>query len=964
LLVGAGEMIRLVQEKDWSQTPLGPLASWPPSLRTTVNLCLASNFPISLAWGPQHIQIYNDGYWPICGDKHPHALGQDFSQCWASAFPVIGEAFRSALAGTTAFLEDQRMFLDRLGYLEETFFTFSFSPIRDETGAVAGLFHPVTETTSKMLGQRRTRAQRDLSAHGLKAQSLDAALQLAAQTLAESALDLPFVLFYRLDAEARTARLVAQTGLAPGGVACPPHVDLTQENAVWPLAHVAATNRALRLDDLRQRCAGLVCGPYPEPMASAFVQPLTPPGHERPACIMVAGVSTRLPMNEAYASFYELLAAAVTSVLARALASEAEQKRAEALAEIDRAKTEFFSNISHEFRTPLTLILGPLEEELAEPASALAPERRERIATAHRNSLRLLKLVNALLDFSRVEAGRAQANYQPTDLATFTAELASNFRSAVEKGGLTLTVECPALPEPVYVDREMWEKVVLNLLSNAFKHTFEGGIRLTLRWGGDHVELAVADTGVGIAAADLPRLFERFHRVRGTRSRTHEGTGIGLALVQALVHAHGGTVGAASEEGRGSTFTATIKTGHAHLPAEHLAAPSAQAAASNHVAAEVEQAAQWSAAAPIAPGQADSHLPRLRPRIVWADDNRDMREYVLRLLGKDYDVTAVADGAAAVAAALATRPDLVLTDIMMPVLDGFGVLRELRADLRTRGIPVILLSARAGEESALSGLAAGADDYLVKPFSANELRARVRTHLELARLRGDLAAKLEQQIQERTAALTRNEAEVRQLLAVADDSRDTLLGILEDQQQAEAALLESEERFRTMFTQAPTGIALINSLTGQIEEVNPKFAQIAGRTKEEMLRIDWMQITHPDDVQEDLDNMALLNAGKITGFHMNKRYLRTDGSVVWISMTIAPSLVADRAHPHHLCMIEDITARKQAEAELNEQLDELRRWHEAMLGREERTQELKREVNELCRQIDQSARYPSQDPNP
>src|SRR5712664_4024764 len=183
-LVGGGEMGRVVRSKDWSKTPLGPIESWPQSLRTTVSLCLASNFPISLAWGPRHVQIYNDGYWPICGGKHPHSMGQDFSECWASAWPAIGEAFERALAGETSYLENQRMFLDRNGYLEETFFTFSFSPIRDETGGVGGLFHPVTETTSRMLSERRTRL-RDLAARAGKAQTMEEACTLAAQTLAE-----------------------------------------------------------------------------------------------------------------------------------------------------------------------------------------------------------------------------------------------------------------------------------------------------------------------------------------------------------------------------------------------------------------------------------------------------------------------------------------------------------------------------------------------------------------------------------------------------------------------------------------------------------------------------------------------------------------------------------------------------------------------------------------------------------
>jgi signal transduction histidine kinase len=430
------------------------------------------------------------------------------------------------------------------------------------------------------------------------------------------------------------------------------------------------------------------------------------------------------------------------------------------LAELDVAKTAFFSNVSHEFRTPLTLMLGPLEDELAELAHTGSTTRRVRLDTAYRNCLRLLKLVNSLLDFSRIEAGRMQALYEPTDLAALTAELASNFCSAADRAGLTLTVDCPPLREAIYVDREMWEKIVLNLLSNALKHTFEGGIAVRLNWLDDSAQLTVEDSGVGIAAAELPRVFDRFHRVKGAESRTHEGTGIGLALVQELVHLHSGTVRVESEVGRGTRFIVTLMAGSAHLPSDKVTNEVQVAATSRDAAAYVQEALHWSAA-PIDvteavqfPESARGPVPRVpKARVLLADDNADMRRYIARLLSDIYDVVAVADGQAALEAALAAPPDLVLSDVMMPRLDGFGLVRALRTDERTRTLPIILLSARAGEEAAVESLGTGADDYLVKPFSARELLARVRTHVDLARERRVWESELERRVKERTAEL-------------------------------------------------------------------------------------------------------------------------------------------------------------------------------------------------------------------
>lgn len=421
----------------------------------------------------------------------------------------------------------------------------------------------------------------------------------------------------------------------------------------------------------------------------------------------------------------------------------------ERLQELDRLKSQFFANVSHEFRTPLTLILGPVEDALARSKETLSGAALESV---HRNALRLLRLVNTLLDFARIESGRLELRFEPVDLAVLTADLASSFRSLVERAGLKYIVRCTPLPEPVYVDPAQWEKIVLNLVSNAFKFTFEGEIEVALDRRGDRVELSVRDTGTGIPPAEQARVFDRFHRVEGALGRSHEGSGIGLALVQELVRMHGGSIRLSSAEGQGSTFVVSLPAGTAHLPKDLIVARRETARGGPGVAPYVLEAAQWlPGGEPAARMDLEAPYPALpagregqpRARLLVADDNADMRDYLGRLLSPTWEVEAVADGAAALEAARARPPDLVLSDIMMPGLDGVALLRELRADPRTKTVPVLLLSARVGEEAILQGLATGADDYLTKPFSARELLARVRTHLELSALRREWAAELE-----------------------------------------------------------------------------------------------------------------------------------------------------------------------------------------------------------------------------
>ena len=420
------------------------------------------------------------------------------------------------------------------------------------------------------------------------------------------------------------------------------------------------------------------------------------------------------------------------------------------LAELDIAKTTFFHNISHEFRTPLTLLLGPVEDALGDTITPLPPRQRARLELVHHNTLRLLKLVNALLDFSRIEAGRMHATYVPTDLARATAELASAFESAVEKARLELVLECPPQSEPAYVDRDMWEKIVLNLVSNAFKFTFAGSIAIRLHEQPTQFELCVEDTGTGIEAEQIPHIFERFHRVQGAKSRSYEGTGIGLSLVQELVKLHGGRLSVASTLDVGTKFTVTIPKGKAHLPPESIGVDASGPTGAGALAFSGE-ALRWLSdetgvnVAPSVqtPNMEDGAVRASRGRILLVDDNAELRAYMARLLEPYFSVEVANDGQSALERAKAAPPDLVVSDVMMPRLDGVGLLRALRAEARTRTIPVILLSARAREEATVEGFEAGADDYLAKPFSARELLARVRTHLQLARLRREWASELE-----------------------------------------------------------------------------------------------------------------------------------------------------------------------------------------------------------------------------
>lgn len=737
-LPGGGATGACIRSVDWEQTPVGAPETWPQSLRTALSIMLDTHFPMYIAWGKDFTQFYNDSYRPILGStKHP-AIGLSTRETFAEIWDIIGPMFEGVMEGEAVGFNDYMLPLDRHGYVEECYFIFSYSPIRDESGGVGGVLVTVTETTDRVLGERRIKTLRELAEGAAEAKSIEQAYSASLQTLNKNPNDLPFSLCYILDEDTKAARLAGFTGLENHEASRLTSIDLTQKNSPWSLSKVAETGKAA-LIKTGTYFSNLPGGAWPEPSVAAYVIPVSRPDRKQPFSILVLGISPRRAFDENYRDFFTLLADHISTAVANSTAFESEKKRAEALAEIDHAKTIFFSNISHEFRTPLTLMLSPLESAIKEAHRRSAPAAElENLSLLHRNTQRLLKLVNNLLDFSKIEAGRLKATFEPTDLCELTADLTSSFRSTVEHAGMSLKVDCQPLPEAMYIDRDMWEKIILNLLSNAYKYTLQGTISVSLRQEDNRAVLTVSDTGVGISKSDLPHIFERFYRVQNTRGRTYEGTGIGLSLVMELVKLHGGDIGVKSTQGEGTAFTVKIPMGKSHLPPDQI--QETPTANSTHPGFDqfFEETISWNGRLEKTSETASGAVQAGKKKgkyILVADDNADMRQFITRLLQDQFIVKTVPNGVEAWQEIQRSQPDLVISDISMPQMDGISLVQQLRTEEHTRSIPVIFLSARAGEDEVVKGMKMGADDYLVKPFSSRELVSRIEANLRISEIR-------------------------------------------------------------------------------------------------------------------------------------------------------------------------------------------------------------------------------------
>jgi PAS domain S-box-containing protein len=733
-LQGGGQMGELIRNFEWGNTPLGPPELWPTGLKTCVQIMLTSRQPIWVTWRPEMITLYNDPYREILQKKHPGALGQPILSIWKEVAHEVEELLASVWSNKKGIYRESQLFLmERNGFPEETYYTFSYTPVTGDSGTTEGIICFNSDDTERIISQRQLTTLTTLGKKLTGCTKKEEVLERLIATITDNPKDFTFALLYDITDDKAT--LTAHTELGQTVSLVPATIHFSSEDEIASLCKAACVTRSHRiLENLTTKIGMMPQGSWAAPPDKAIILPV---GHH-PIGLLIIGCNPYRLLDEKLISFYELVTDQLSTSLGSVQAFEEERARIAALAEIDRAKTTFFSNISHEFRTPLTLLLGPLEELMHDPG--IRGHNKERTEIAFRNANRMQKLVNLLLDFSLIEAGKMEAMFEPVDIVAITEDLASNFRSAIERSGMTLEIEKEEIGAPIYVDVGMWEKIILNLLSNAFKYCMKGSITVSIRKRDCAVGISVADTGTGIPEGDLHRIFERFYRARNGKGRSQEGTGASLAMVKELVKIHGGEISVISEIDKGSCFTIVLPVGSKHLPAKAvregrpIGALKTFATASSYV----DDAMKWLPTRHHHEAYFPAGVKTKNHRkysVLLADDNQDMRHFVERLLESEFNVMVAHDGEEAFRLAAHHIPDLILSDIMMPELDGFGLLRKLKAHLSTRNIPVIFISARAGEEARVEGIRAGADDYLTKPFSSKELVARVTNRIAISQVR-------------------------------------------------------------------------------------------------------------------------------------------------------------------------------------------------------------------------------------
>ncbi len=700
-LSARGEMGARVAAHDWASTPLGPIDAWPAAARGAVMLCLNSLFPMALRLGSDLRLIYNDACREIFGDdRFETALGRTNDEVWPETVNQTRELIQGVFdTGRPFFAVDMAVRLNRTMPREECYFTFSMSAIIEDDGSTSGVLTVTVETTRQVLAARRLRTLERLGRETAGGRTDVELAGLAMGVLGLNAADHPAGALFR------APRPGGDVGDALASFGEPLDCD-----------RAGALVRACLADG-----AAHDAGSAPD-AGRLHAYPVLEPETHAPTHVLVIRHSDARPWDDELDSYLTLVASSLAAGLLTQSELWTERKRVARAAALDAAKSQFFAGVSHELRTPLALISAPVEDIL-EREPELSPRTRSDLALVQANVARLSRMVEAMLDFSRMEAGRLVPQLQTSNIAMLTRGLSAAFAPALERAGLEFVVDVPDLSRMALVDHDVFERIVLNLLSNAAKFTPSGSVTLRLTEDDAGYEVSVTDTGPGIDPEDHDRIFARFERLsQPSGDRAPAGAGIGLAMVRQLTELLGGTVALRSAPGEGSTFTIRLPF---QPPAPTQTGDSITPRRATSFLAEFES---WSAPAPAAP---DSGSPRL----LVVEDDVPLARFLADTLSDSYTVETAGDGASALESIRRNRPDVVLSDLAMPGMDGLELVRLIREDSTLRDLPVLLLSARGSDDAAATGLGEGADDYIAKPFSLLDLRARIAANLERARER-------------------------------------------------------------------------------------------------------------------------------------------------------------------------------------------------------------------------------------
>ncbi|WWC60138.1 uncharacterized protein I303_102702 [Kwoniella dejecticola CBS 10117] len=791
---------QMIENIDWSKTPLGDRSLWKDALDPLLSVTLESKSSDCVWLGPDLRLIYNKGYSQLV--DHPKSLGAPAKEVWASIWDTIEPYVHQCMSGTPVFKDNDPIFWRRYGnnILMEHYHSWRYVPIAGKDGAILGIFNQSVESTEKVLQDRRLTTSRDLSERMLIVRSMDEYYQALTEVLEENPKDAPFFMCYKIQQTESTAAHVQVEATLQAHVGVPedhpsvhqkvtftlpptrtranfgPNADrlssptlsaisalssgsgrvchVTSDGHQWPILKALNTRQCVIVDDCTQLIEGFEIRQWGELPFAAIVIPICSDGAvDVPDSVMVMGLNVRRPFDADYDAWLNSIRSQLVSSLATVKAAEAEQRMEEANARMEKAKAAWFRGAAHDLRSPLTLIAGPLSDLLEDN---LTPKQKHALTTAQRNIDRLLRLVNALMDFSRLEAGRMEGRFLPTDLGEFTLGLASLFRPAVERLGIHYTVDVEPRDQLIYIDATLFETVLSNIIGNALKYTEQGSITVQVRYT-NYAEVSVIDTGVGIPEDEIPQVTEWYHRATTAIHAGTQGSGLGLALAKELLRLHDGDLVVSSRvasspgQPHGSTFTARIPLAFKPPPP---ASSASQSTFGKYGKAVANEAMRWTKEGADAETSSDGatseslagsgsrfsdgFLFEKTDTILLVEDNMDMRHYIKQIFASFCTVIEASNGQEALELAIANPPNLILSDMLMPKMNGLELLQEIRNHPNTKIVPMVLLSAIAGDESRVEALMMGAEDYLAKPFKPKELVARVHLHLQVGKKRANL----------------------------------------------------------------------------------------------------------------------------------------------------------------------------------------------------------------------------------